>query len=145
MTGCYSKYVLLPDSPGCCRAQGGVITILRVNTNMQNSKTPLYYYFACWSLHPQFRKYTGCNSLYRRCAVKLSQVHLFSKWHRCFLVLADLHCVCRITGTPQQLPRALEILSQHFRANPPREKPGGAPPAVAALLVRPGTLHMTCR
>lgn len=49
-----------------------------------------------------------------------------------------LVAVCRLTGTPQQLPRALEILSQHFRENPPREKPGGAPPAIAALLARPG-------
>ncbi|KAL3157134.1 hypothetical protein ABBQ38_001376 [Trebouxia sp. C0009 RCD-2024] len=46
--------------------------------------------------------------------------------------------VLQITGTPQQLPRALEILSQHFRANPPREKPGGPTPAFAALLARPG-------
>ena len=55
-------------------------------------------------------------------------------------IVIVLFC-CRITGTPQQLPRALEILSQHFKANPPREKPGGAPPAVAALLVRPGMAH----
>ena len=62
-----------------------------------------------------------------------------------YLFVLSVWFCCRITGTPQQLPRALEILSQHFRANPPREKPGGAPPAVAALLVRPGVVHMTVR
>ncbi|DBA68350.1 TPA: hypothetical protein ACH3X2_013660 [Trebouxia sp. C0005] len=49
--------------------------------------------------------------------------------------------VLQLTGTPQQLPRSLEILSQHFRENPPREKPGGAPPAIAALLARPGNVQ----
>ena len=47
---------------------------------------------------------------------------------------------CRLTGTSQQFPRALEILSQHFKENTPRERPGSAPPAIAALLARPGTL-----
>lgn len=49
--------------------------------------------------------------------------------------------VLQLTGSPQQLPQALEILSQHFRENPPREKPGGAPPAIAALLARPGNVQ----
>lgn len=103
----------------------------------------------CWCYvinSGQCHKYHMFGRLGNACLVAFN--HQLSK-NKCtyhcwfsFLLLFVFMAVlcCRITGTPQQLPRALEILSQHFRANPPREKPGGAPPAVAALLVRPGMI-----
>ncbi len=41
---------------------------------------------------------------------------------------------CRISGNVDSLARALVMVSRQIRENPPKEKPGGAPPQLAALL-----------
>ncbi len=41
---------------------------------------------------------------------------------------------CRISGNVDSLARALVMVSRQIRENPPKEKPGGAPPQLGALL-----------
>ena len=42
--------------------------------------------------------------------------------------------VCRISGNVDALGRALVMVSRQIRENPPKQKPGGAPPQIAAML-----------
>ena len=48
------------------------------------------------------------------------------------------HRNCRISGNVDSLARALVMVSRQIRENPPKEKPGGAPPQLASLLAGGG-------